>query len=417
MKDFQYVKAYTIKEVSRKINVPSGTIRQWEKDLNGLLVIPRTRQGARFYTDKEIEDLKTIKEMRSKNLSKEMIRELMQKHATMENKSSQNEMTAVPPTPKGVETPQDIIATPLEMNMDLLFDALENYKLDLISGIRKELKSGKEELVEEVKKEITTGSMETVKALSMSIQRSNMKTKKEVGKLTEQIKESSERTSEMFVTVSAGVTKAAAATERVGALADQVSFLSKGTKREFSTLTDNLTKITSVTKKQLEKLADNLVKLSKGSSKDVAVLSENVSKLSTGTNKQIASLATSIHKLANGTSKEMTTLSAKVTKLSEGASEEMAALSSRMEETSEEFRLMTDYLSESKETINQELSSLNEQLLMDREYYIESLKMEREQFRQEIQQRDEVFKNLVLTFRETASAKDGQSAWWKFWGK
>ena len=43
MKDNQILRAYSIKEVSRKINVPAGTIRQWEKDLNGVLAIPRSK--------------------------------------------------------------------------------------------------------------------------------------------------------------------------------------------------------------------------------------------------------------------------------------------------------------------------------------------------------------------------------------
>src|SRR5690606_34709263 len=69
----------------KKLSVPSGTLKQWEKDLDGLLVIPRSKQGARFYTDYEINLLKTVKQMRDKNLSQKMIRELMGKY--LENSS------------------------------------------------------------------------------------------------------------------------------------------------------------------------------------------------------------------------------------------------------------------------------------------------------------------------------------------
>ena len=94
MTDTQFMKAYTIKEVSKKINVPSGTIRQWEKDLGGLLIVPRTKQGARFYTDTEIELLMKIKHMRDKNLSKEMIRDLLHRHMDNESQSSSEPFTA-----------------------------------------------------------------------------------------------------------------------------------------------------------------------------------------------------------------------------------------------------------------------------------------------------------------------------------
>ena len=46
MNNRQILRAYSINEVSKRINTPTGTIRQWEKDLEGLLVIPRTQQGA-----------------------------------------------------------------------------------------------------------------------------------------------------------------------------------------------------------------------------------------------------------------------------------------------------------------------------------------------------------------------------------
>ena len=80
MNNSQILRAYSINEVSKKINIPTGTIRQWEKDLEGLLIIPRTKQGARYYTENEITLLNKIKEMREQNISKGMIRSLLEKH-------------------------------------------------------------------------------------------------------------------------------------------------------------------------------------------------------------------------------------------------------------------------------------------------------------------------------------------------
>src|SRR6476620_9765323 len=80
MTNKQIVRAYSINEVSQKLNIPTGTIRQWEKDLNGLLAIPRTQQGARYYTEHEIKTLAKVKEMREQNVSKGMIRTLLEKY-------------------------------------------------------------------------------------------------------------------------------------------------------------------------------------------------------------------------------------------------------------------------------------------------------------------------------------------------
>ena len=87
MNNKQIVRAYSIKEVSQKLNIPTGTIRQWEKDLSGILDIPRTQQGARYYTDHEIKTLAKIKEMREQNVSKGMIRSLLEKYLGKESET------------------------------------------------------------------------------------------------------------------------------------------------------------------------------------------------------------------------------------------------------------------------------------------------------------------------------------------
>jgi len=76
----EFLKAYSIKEVSNKIEVTEGTIRQWEKDFN--LDIPRNEENARYFTEIEIETLEHIKTMRDKNLSKAVIKELLDKRDT-----------------------------------------------------------------------------------------------------------------------------------------------------------------------------------------------------------------------------------------------------------------------------------------------------------------------------------------------
>ncbi|MFS0636073.1 MerR family transcriptional regulator [Mesobacillus foraminis] len=360
MKESQFVKAYTIKEVSRSINVPSGTIRQWEKDLDGLLSIPRTRQGARFYTDQEIEMLKKIKQMRDKNLSKDMIRELLRKH--MDNSEVSSEESGIT-LPAVHEHQQPAPQQQPELDIQGFFDALEDYKQGLLKDMKTEIQNGlRTEIVEEVKKDIASGSLQTIKAISLSISRSKEKMKADLDELSQRVVKTSEQTSE-----------------------------------------------------SLETLHRRVAKSNKGTTEKITNLSENVTKLSKGTNKTLSSLSENVSKLSRGTVKELSTLSSSFANLSKGTSEEIHALSSKLDESAEEFKILTDYISESKEMTHSELHTMNEQLAMDREYFLESIKLEREHFRSEIRERDEIFKDLVGSFRQAAADKEDSKKWWQLW--
>lgn len=72
-----FMRAYTVKEVSRMIDVPPGTIRQWEKSLVGVLEIPRDEHGARYYTEFEIDILQKIKMLREKGLQFDVIKDIL----------------------------------------------------------------------------------------------------------------------------------------------------------------------------------------------------------------------------------------------------------------------------------------------------------------------------------------------------
>ncbi|WP_318502708.1 MerR family transcriptional regulator [Bacillus sp. T3] len=62
-----YIKTYTLQEVAKQICVPVGTIKRWEKALDELLIVPRTKQGARYYTEVELTFLEKVKDLRERN--------------------------------------------------------------------------------------------------------------------------------------------------------------------------------------------------------------------------------------------------------------------------------------------------------------------------------------------------------------
>jgi DNA-binding transcriptional MerR regulator len=283
----QVLKAYTIQEVSKKIQIPPGTLRQWEKDLEGVLHIPRTKQGARYYTEYEISLLEKIKQMRDKNLSKDMIRELITTYLHQSSETFETSLTTSSPPVN-----EEIVA-------ENMFRMINQYKQEFIQEIREEIREGIRKVVlEEVKKEISKGSLQTVKAISDSIYKTSEKT---MDVIKESVAKTSEETSEWFKTLSKRLTKnSKAASEEIRTLSNLISESSETTSEEFKTL------------------------------------------------------------------------------------------------FAEEFNYLT-------ETLHQE-----------REFYMDAIKNEREQYKKEIMEREQVFRELVISFRQTAAAKQHKK-WWEFW--
>ncbi|MGX2959889.1 MerR family transcriptional regulator [Peribacillus sp. JNUCC 23] len=210
MNNSQILRAYSINEVSKQINIPTGTIRQWERDLQGLLIIPRTKQGARYYTEKEITLLNKIKEMREQDVSKGMIRSLLKKHMKNDSEptSESFEMTIQPAEETSIQTSQSRQTD----NMLEFNTALETFKENLLSEIKNEMVVSRNVLIEEIKNEFINASFQTVEDISKSIQRSDDKRKVEVHAISEMVMKASERTSETFATLSGDIVKDSKAT-------------------------------------------------------------------------------------------------------------------------------------------------------------------------------------------------------------
>lgn len=190
------IKTYSVKEVAKTLDVSPGTLRQWEKELNGILVIPRSKQGARYYTDDEIGLLETIKQMRDKNLSKDMIRSLLENNFQLKKEACLHESSSL----QLVDNRQEIEKVIASMEM-IKNQLLNDIKIEIRTNIRKEV-------LDDVKNEISKGSVHIVKSLSDSIYKSTEKTKAEIEGLTEDIRDlssriadSSEAASEEFKTM------------------------------------------------------------------------------------------------------------------------------------------------------------------------------------------------------------------------
>lgn len=246
------VRAYTIKEVSKKINIPTGTIRQWEKDLNGLLIIPRTKQGARFFTENEINLLKKIKEMRQQNVSKEMIRTLLEKHFASHSESPSETVEtglSVPALNKEEQSLPQLSAADV-------YSIMDTFKQEIVNEIKHELSYNQQQVTENLKAEIDSSSLHSIKEISKSIQRANDKRKGEMQELSSMINQVSEHSSESFETLSEHVSLSTQDT--VEKIVKKLHDTSTTTSREQHTTWKKVSKSVTESKRDMKQMVGTL---------------------------------------------------------------------------------------------------------------------------------------------------------------
>jgi DNA-binding transcriptional MerR regulator len=242
--------AYTMKEVSKKVNIPPRTIRQWEKEFDGLLVIPRSKQGARIFTDFEINLLMKLKEMVEKNVSKVLIRKWIQKKLALKIDSVTDNGVKTLDTVSETVTPVPVNESALK-HPDHFFEAMDTYKENFLNEVKSEIRSViRKEVVEEVKKEILNGTYYTVKALSDSIYKSTANTKAEIQEIAVTLDKNAENTAVSLQYLSNSIANVSMeATEEIFTLSkqlsetsDELSYYVDVTNNEIYSLTEAISK-------------------------------------------------------------------------------------------------------------------------------------------------------------------------------
>jgi len=74
-----------IQEVSRRLKVPTHTLRFWEKSLHDIILPFRTKGGQRLYSDETISILEEIKSLREKGISLAEIKTIFGQAGEKEN--------------------------------------------------------------------------------------------------------------------------------------------------------------------------------------------------------------------------------------------------------------------------------------------------------------------------------------------
>jgi DNA-binding transcriptional MerR regulator len=195
------VGAYTLKEVSKIINVSTSTLKQWEKDLSDLLVIPRSKQGARIYSDDEINKLLKIKNWDEKNIGKVEIRKMLLQQLPNTSKSVSDDFDSALPVQTDAEAEElPPVSNDLsKWNQDQFFLTMDQYKQSFLNEVKDEIRSVvRTEVIEEVKKEISKGTFYTVKSLSDSLYKSNANIQEEIKELSFTVQKTSDVTDKTF---------------------------------------------------------------------------------------------------------------------------------------------------------------------------------------------------------------------------
>ncbi|MDF2788054.1 MAG: hypothetical protein K0S80_1152 [Neobacillus sp.] len=239
------MKTFTLKEVSKKINVKPATLKKWEEDLEQYLEIPRTKQGARIYSQVEIDLLLEIKQMYENKLSTSKILHILRGGTDIEDEVSEPEANETSEHIEEISETEDDISehsaqelaivshegTPLSdeeiaiKNADDFFGAMDTYKQNFLNEVKEEIRNVlRKEVVDEVKKEIANGADYTVNTLSESINQSTASTKAELEELSDHLEKSAEQTTERLLYLSKSIVNASHETsEEIYTLSKQLS--------------------------------------------------------------------------------------------------------------------------------------------------------------------------------------------------
>jgi DNA-binding transcriptional MerR regulator len=352
------MKTFTLKEVSKKINVKPATLKKWEEDLGDYLEIPRTKQGARIYSQVEIDLLLEIKEMYEKKLSTKMILHLLRGGTDLEDEINEPEAVDISEHIEEIPEPQEHIPEHTEEIPEPQEHISEH--IEEIAELREDISEHKEKIAES-KEKISEHSAQELAIVSHE------------GTPISDEEIAIKNADEFFVAMDTY----------------KQNFLNEVTEE-----------IRNVLRKEV---VDEVKKeIANGTNYTVRSLSESIHQSTASTKAELSEISVHLEKSAEQTTERLLYLSKSIANASHETSEEIYTLSKQLSQSTEELAHYVDIT-------NTEIFNLSEVMEIDR---LERGK-ERDQFRHEITQREAAFQNLLTGFRDVAAAKEKK--WWKFW--
>jgi MerR family transcriptional regulator, light-induced transcriptional regulator len=203
-KDEASMKSYTLTEFAKIVGVSPKVIKQWENDFKSLISIPRTKQGARIYTDVEVDIFQKIKTFYEQKLKKQEIIDRLKPDnqqlvpSTVETVSPDSENTEAE---KVVVMEGEVIQTnPLAKDLakalhhfktDLLEEWKENFEDYVSNVIKEEISKGANEIIERFNHIVAGSTLEVKDCIKQVGDKNETSTNSMIRKM-EQLKESAE---------------------------------------------------------------------------------------------------------------------------------------------------------------------------------------------------------------------------------
>ncbi len=261
------MKAYTLREASKKLTTTPTKLKQWEKDLQGIIVIPRTKTGARIYTEKEITLLHEVKNLYKEKRKTAEVKETLtmlinrpvKKESLEEKIIEQNENTALKVLEKNTnDTDESNYPNTVEQNFRLLLSSLENYKQDFLEEVKGEIRNGiKKEVLETITKEIQAGNEETLHHITNTVSKTQEKTSEQLEEFSDLLHTNTEKTATEY--------------EEIHTKIKKLSQISKAERKTYSKQwTSNVSSA-----KEIKSMIENLSKSNEELNKTVEQLNEN----------------------------------------------------------------------------------------------------------------------------------------------
>lgn len=241
------MRTYTLKEVSKKINVSSRLIKQWEKDLTGLIDIPRSKQGSRIFTNSQINQLLEINEWYKSFNDKEIIRDILQKQLKMNNSADsemhQNSLSVVCEDP--ISSLEKKEAPP--NNTEDFIETMEHYIQTFINDVKNEIRNTiQKEVIEIVRIGISKCTINSVEALSDVMNTSYTNIKADLKELSNTFNNASKQTREMLKAIEKSVIHQSVGTS------EELHLLSQ----QFSKTTEELSHYIVITNNEINNLSE-----------------------------------------------------------------------------------------------------------------------------------------------------------------
>ncbi|WP_209369064.1 helix-turn-helix domain-containing protein [Priestia megaterium] len=405
------METYTIKKVSDQLEVEKKTLKQWEKLLGSYLTIERV-DGARVYTEEQIELFNDIKQLFDEQCTLDEVKEYVQllikeqeeqEHLVMESEvavSKEDEPAQLKTAKKeNVIDFQEHSNKQVKQEKKKTADKQENIpknKQEKIPPIPEA------RLATEEEKQTISASIEEPKPNDLVVNEKELLQ----GELVEAVRRY-EDVFEVLDTFKADLLKEM----REGMRNEVREEIVGEVKRE-------LEKSATQTVEMVESVGAYISESSERSARDVENMSKKIIRSNEKSFDEVTSLIEDYSTIAEEKTEDMRLFMKDVMENADESSKEMQYLLDRFSSNStvamNQVKFMVEKLNNSSTNTTEELRDLIDSMNEERVYYLKEMEKERKLHRQSVAEREEMFSDFVQTFRQTAAADmKRKRKWWK----